>query len=216
MASETNQKIEAYFAQYRKREYPKDQIIIHADDEPEFVYYIESGKVRQYGISYRGDEVVVNVMRQGAFFPVQGLLTGLPNTFFYAAQTDSVIRLASPEKTKVFLEQNPDVVLDLLTRVYVGTEGLLGRMVQLMSGNAHSRLMYELVIECRRFGEWDEDGDCFIRVNESELAARAGLSRETVSREIQKLTKKEIVQISHSGIMIRDLKALERQLGIDT
>ena len=43
------------------------------------------------------------------------------------------------------LQANPDVVYDLLTRLYRGLDGLLGRMSQLMAGSAKSRLMYELL-----------------------------------------------------------------------
>ena len=41
---------------------------------------------------------------------------------------------------------------DGLSRLYTGMEGLLGRIVQLMSGGARSRLLYELAVKCRRFG----------------------------------------------------------------
>jgi CRP-like cAMP-binding protein len=151
-------------------------------------------------------------MSKGAFFPMQWALTAMSNKFFYVAESDIEARVAPPEPVINFLKENPDVVLDLLTRVYIGVDGLLGRMVQLMSGSAQSRLLYELLIECRRFGEKAADGSCFIAINESELAARAGLSRETVSREMQKLSRNGLVHVSHSGILIERLDELERKL----
>jgi len=38
-------------------------------------------------------------------------------------------------------------------RVYSGTDGLIGRLAHLMAGTARSRVLYELLIECRRFGQ---------------------------------------------------------------
>ena len=212
MPEEVAQSIAEFFAQFPRRVYVKDQIIIHAGDEPQYVYYIVSGKIKQHDITYRGDDVIVNILKSGAYFPMQWPLTGMPNKYFYVAETDAEVRLAPPEKVVAYLKDNPEILIDLLTRVYVGIDGLLGRMVQLMSGSAKSRLIYELVIECQRFGEMAEDGSSFIAVNESDLAARAGLSRETVSREMQKIGKDNLVHVSHSGILIRDLSKLEQLL----
>jgi len=100
-----------------------------------------------------------------------------------------------------------------LTRVYTGLDGLLGRMAHLMAGSAKSRLMYELIIECRRFGEKNKDGSCLININETDVASRAGLSRETVSREIQKLRKDNLLRPAQKGILINDLDQFEKKLG---
>ncbi len=212
MPKEITLKIEEYFSQYNRRTYKKDQILIHAGDEPQHIYYLISGKVRQYDITYRGDEIILNIMKPGAFFPMQLALTKIPNKYFFVAETDIEVRVAPIDASVAFLKDNPDVMLDLLTRVYRGVDGLLGRMVELMSGSAQSRLIYELIVECRRFGEWAEDGSCFIAVNESDLAARAGLSRETVSREMQKIGKNGLIHISHSGILIKEPNELGKRL----
>jgi CRP-like cAMP-binding protein len=213
MAQDITAKIEAHFASYPLRKYPKGQILIHGGDDPQHIFYLTKGKVRQYDISYRGDEVVMNVYKPGAFFPMLWALTGLPNRHFFSAENDVEVRVAPKDETLEFLKANQDVTLDLLTRLYIGVDGLLGRMAHLMAGSARSRLLYELIIECKRFNEQTEGDVRTVAVSEGDLAARAGLSRETVSREMQKLIKQGLVDIKTQKIIVHDLKKLEEKLG---
>jgi CRP/FNR family cyclic AMP-dependent transcriptional regulator len=215
MNPEVTRKIEQYFSQYPLRSYHKDQILIHAGDESPHIFYLISGKVSQYDISYRGDEVAVNIFKAGAFFPMLGAITKKPNRYFFGTVTPVELRIAPQEEVLAFLKNNPDVVYDLLSRLYVGVDGLLGRMAHLMAGTAKSRLLYELIIECRRFGEKRQDDSCLVAIKEVELAKRAGLSRETVSRELQKIIHDDLIQVSRQAIVVKNLSALEARLGIE-
>lgn len=215
MATAVSKKLDSHFSQYKLREYPKGQILIHSGDDPELIYYLISGKVRQYDVSCRGDEIIVNVFKPGAFFPMLPVLSGRPNHYFFEAETEVKAHLAPLEETIIFLKSNPDALFDLLTRVYIGLDGFLGRIFHLMSGSAKSRVLYELLIECRRFGEQNKDGGYSIAINEGDLAGRAGLSRETVSREIKKIGRDGFIKVSRKGILISDVKLLEMSLATE-
>jgi CRP/FNR family transcriptional regulator, cyclic AMP receptor protein len=204
MTTNIADKVNWHFASHRLQYYSKGQILIHAGEEPAAIYYLVRGKVRQYNISDRGDEVIVNIFKPGAFFPMLPALTGLPNKYFFDAETDIEVRPAPIDETLTFIMNDPDVMLDLLTRVYRGMDGLLGRIVHLMSGSARERLVYEIQTECRRFGKANQDGSNLITITEGDLAGRAGLSRETVSREMHKMSKAGLVDMNHGSILVKD------------
>lgn len=212
MSSTVDQKIEQHFSKYPERSYPKGQILVFADESPEHIFYIVKGSVRKYDVSYRGDEVIVNIFKPQAFFPMSWAINGTPNKYFYKAESDVELHIIPVDDALRFIKDNPDVMLDLLSRVYKGMDGLLGRVVHLMSGSARSRLLYELIIECRRFGEKNTDGGINLTANEVDLAARSGLSRETVSREMKKLKDENLVSLSSKGILVKDLSALEKKI----
>lgn len=203
---------EEFFSHYPLRTYPKDQILLHANENPPHIFYIESGKVRQYDISYRGDELIINIFKTGAFFPMLWALTEIDNRYFFSADSELAVRIVPVNDIIKFLKSNPDELFDLLTRVYIGIDGVLGRLVRLMSSSARGRLLFELVLECRRFGQKMADGSYEIKLNEHDLAARSGLSRETVSREMQKINKDHVVKITHNSMTIYDVKYLEDML----
>jgi CRP/FNR family transcriptional regulator, cyclic AMP receptor protein len=213
MSTEVASKVHEFFSKYPKREYPKGQILVFADENPEHIFYLTEGQVREYDVSYRGEEVIVNIFKAGAFFPMSWAINKTPNHYFFKTEKETELHAVPADAALQFLKDNPDVTLDLLARLYRGLDGLLGRVVHLMSGTAKSRLLYELIIECRRFGQQQPDGSYVIKANETDLAARSGLSRETVSREMHKIKKNSWVEVAKGSILVHDITLLENALG---
>lgn len=205
--------IEDFFGKYRVRKYSKGQILIFNGDTTESVFQLVSGRVKQYDVTYRGDEIILNVFKSPAFFPMSIALNKAENPYTFEAETDIEVREAPAEDVVSFLKENPEVMFDLLSRVYRGVDGIIGRMAHLMASSAKGRLMFELLIASRRFGEKQTDGSCVVEMNETDLAARAGLSRETISREMRKLEKDGLVSIKSGKVTIHDVEAFEKKLG---
>lgn len=209
MSEEIAKKIHQNLSRYPKRQYPKGQIIVFADESPGYIFYIAKGKVIKYDVSYRGDEVVVNVFKPPAFFPMSWAINRTENTYFYKTDDETELHIVPADDAVKFLKNNPDVMYDLLGRMYRGMDGLLARMVLLMSGTAKGRLLHELLIEALRFGEQQSDGSYLLKTSELDLATRAGLSRETVSREMRKLKDAKLIKIAKNQIVVLDLPKLE-------
>lgn len=205
-------KVDDFFSQYRLRKYSAGQVLILDGDTTNYIFYIVSGKVKEYDVSYRGDEVILHVFKSPAYFPMsQAIDKSSANNFIYEAETDIEIRQAPDVDVLEFLQANPDVMYDLLCRLYRGMDSILGKMVQLMAGTARTRLIYEMLEEARRFGITQSDKSTLLQISEKELGARTGISRETVSRELHKIMDGNIT-IHTKGITIKDIKKLELQL----
>jgi len=207
------EKLRAYFSDKPLVHFSKSEVLISPGEGPERIFFVAKGRVRAHEVSYRGDEVVVSVIKAPAFFPMSWATNRIPNRFYYKADSNCEVYIADTDEVMKFIKKNPDVMFNQLKRVYASLDGVLGRMVHMMSGTAKSRLLYELIMECRRFGTDQDDGTCKLDATERDLAARAGLTRETVSREMSKLKKLGWVTVNGKGIFIHDIKQLERALG---
>jgi len=206
-------KVRTAFSQYPQHTYPKGHIVVFGNENPAGIFYMVRGSVRQYDISPTGSEVIVNVFKPPAFFPMSWAINHAPNRYFFKAEEPTTVHVVPAADALAFVKDNPDVLLDLLSRLYKGLDGLLGRVVHLMSGSARSRLLYELIVESRRGGKEQDNGDVVLTINETDIAARTGLTRETVSREMQHLKDQTWVSIAPGGITIRNLAALKNALG---
>ncbi len=176
--------------------------------------FLVSGTVEQYHITPAGNKVTVNVFKPPAFFPMSWAMNHTPNSYFFAALTDAEYHQVSAAESVKFLEENPDVALNLLARVYRGTDALLRRLVLAASGFATGRLIHELIIEAYRFGEPVDTNHISISLQQDTLASRSGLARETVSRELRKLTSEGLVR-PKKGKLILNIKKLEEKLNLD-
>lgn len=203
------QQIKQFFSDYPVKRYGKGQSILRPGDNVTKIHYLAEGSVIQYDISPAGNTIVVNAFKPGTFFPMSNIINNIPSAYFLEAASACAIRLAPAEHVIDFMKSNPNVTYDLLARVYKGTDGLLGRMAQLMGGSAGSRVTFELLNASHRFGEANPDGSVFIKLSENDIAKRSGLSRETVNRTIRQLKSDFGLRVVSRGIEISDITRLE-------
>jgi CRP-like cAMP-binding protein len=209
------QKLEQFFSDYPLKTYSKGQIFFFPKDTLTCAYYVIKGYVRVFDISRNGNEVVVNIFSPKSTFPMAKVLNKTPNNYFYQASTALTTREAPPQDLIEFLSKNADVSLDLLANSYLNAQIIRRRMAHLMGGSANNRLVYELLVLARGFGGPDKNDEHIITINESEIGARSGLSRETVSREIKTLKNKDYLSVTARGIVLHSVKSLEKKLGSD-
>ncbi len=216
MESEIATKLDEFFTQFKKQTYKKGEMLVRADDNPSGIFYLTKGSVKQYAISKKGDELVVNMFKPISFFPMSWAMNDTPNHYYFETITEAEVWKAPVEKVLEFLRMNSDVLYDLLKRVYRGTDGLFMRMTYLMSGNANSRLITELLIHAKRFGKKNStQGSITLEMTESDLATSAGMTRETVSREMKVLKSKNLVSLENNAIIIHSISNLEEELSGD-
>jgi CRP/FNR family cyclic AMP-dependent transcriptional regulator len=206
-------KIHQQLAPCPQRTYASGQILLFAHEDPDNLFYLESGRVRMYDVTGKGNEVVVNIYEPGKFFPLSWALNHVPNRYFFKAETSSQVRLVPIDKALEVITSDPEITIDMLRRIFDKTERIFARIVYLMSASASRRLMFELIVECQRFGDPQPDGSCIVSVREVDLASRSGLSRETVSREFQKLKEEKLVKLEKKGIRVMNLGKLEVKIG---
>jgi CRP-like cAMP-binding protein len=211
MQAQIQDKLERFFAQFQHQHYKKGEILIRADEEPSGVFYLITGHVKEYAISTKGEEVVVNIFKPLSFFPMSWAINGTPNKYFFEAITDIEVKKTPKQQVVEFLREESDVVFDLLSRVYSGTDGLLLRLVYLMSGSANNRLATEIIILAKRLGKKNGE-QVEINISEKELAALSGMTRETVSRELKILRDHHLVQFDKGILTITNLTKLQEEL----
>lgn len=205
-------KVDEFFKKYKRQEHKKGTLLIRADEDPSGIFYLTKGRVKEYAISKKGDELIINIFKPPSFFPMSWAVNKTLNVYYFEAVEDIEIYKIPEQEALNYIKNNPDVLYDLLTRVYKGTDGLLMRMVYLMSGQAYARVVAELLISAGRFGKIKHDKVIELTLTEKDLAAQSGMARETVSREIKALKDKDLIDFNHGLLLIKNLNLLKEEL----
>jgi len=205
-----NNKITTFFKNYQRLELPKGMLLVRENEIPDSVYFIESGGVGTFDITQSGNRIVLHVFGEHAFVPMSLAISKAPSSFFYETTQKTVIYKAPSQEVVAFMQDNPDVMFDLLTRVYRGTDELLKRLSYKMGNSARAQVVNELCQSSLREGIASScsSDEYTLAMSESGLASRTGLSRETVNREIQKLKKEHKVLITKGSLIVISLSAL--------
>lgn len=211
MESSSQQKVTQFFKQYPLKKYKAGDVLLHAGNKPEYIYYIIHGQIKQVEVTKSGSELVLNVYHAPAFFPITAALQDAKNVYRLETVEDTLIQRAPVKDVVEWLKAEPSVTFDLLMRIQIGIQGMLRRMAYAMSGTAQEKLTSELLINGERFGVPYKDG-FILKLSINEIAARCGMARETASRELSKLKEQDLVQVKNSTLVVADKAALARLL----
>lgn len=203
---------ESFFAQFKKAHlYKKNKLIIGPAVEPRGVFFIKSGFVRLYTISADGKEITFNIFKPGAYFSMMWALNDTPNIYFFEALTDVLILEAPKSEVIKYIETNSSILYDLAKRTLSGLDGMTRLMSALLTGTAYQNVASVLLVLTRRFGKKKSKNEFMINlpITHRIIGTLAGLSRESTSLELEKLTKKKIISQKKRFILVKNLKKLE-------
>lgn len=205
--------LDNFFKQYKQQVYNKGEILIAAASNPHGLFYLTEGTVRQYSISPTGDEVTLNVYKPPSLFPMGWVLNNTSVSHYFEAITSVTVWIAPQVSALAFLQNEPTILLDLVKRIYRGLDGHFMKIEHAVQNSAYEKLVVELLIHARRFGEQKGNHTAIsMKLSEKDLGSQAWMARETVSRILQKLKKKGIIALQKNTITIRNIKKLEQEL----
>lgn len=189
----------------------KGQHLFYHGDEMEKLFFIISGTVKIYRTDQEGNEQIVNLFQKGEMFPHHGLFRtdNYPaNSIVFQDATLLVIHKADFENLlmkhdrislKMF-NYLGKVILDLHTRLQ---EKLLSSTDQQLLS-----LLKRLIISNGVVIGPDET-KINIKMTKQEIGSMVGMTRETVSRNISKFKKLNILYEDSGFIIVRNEKLKE-------
>lgn len=211
MTTTASQKIEDFFSNFPRRSYSSGQIFIYPNEQVEYVYRIISGQVRQFDITRRGDEVVVGTFQTQSLFPMVFIAKNFDHDYFYQATTDTVMQIAPVVDIKDFLKQNSDVSYALLETMYTVADQLVERLKFFMKSSAREKVMLGILMECE-CDPTHQSSEHRVSLPGREFAARLGLTRETISREMHKLQNRGLVSVNNGTVYVASTQKLKEEL----
>ena len=187
-----------------------DQTLLLSQDEGEGPLLIRSGLVKVRAFAGDGSEVVMAVLGPGDLFGEMAVLLGGVRSADVVALTavEAVRLLARPFRELL----HADARLALgLARLQAERLRALNRRLLLRGSDATTRLLAVLVDLSLRCGAADAVQAPIPPLPQRELAAMAGLSRETASRTLNQLRQRGLIEADPSGIRLIDRAALQRR-----
>lgn len=206
-------KLDTFFFQYKLQKYKKGEILIRADENPSGIFYITKGTIKQYVISLEGVEQILTIYKSLSFFPMMWAINNTPNSYYFEAMSEVDVWKAPKDAVVKFIKKEPEILYDLVSRLYRGMSGLLSRIEYLMTGSAYHKVIFTILNTVARFGEKQSQANSVIlRITHKELAAFSGLTKETISRESRKLQERGLIENRNHIIQIKDTQKLEAEL----
>lgn len=208
----SNQTLKEFFASGRESIYRPGELILVGDDAEPGVHYISKGAVKIYSIDDDGEEYVHIIYGPGDTFPLIWALLGVRRHVFYEALETCTVWMISRKEFLSHIEVHTDkVTYALLYRMADQFNVYADRVDNLQYRSARERVVYRLLFLASRFGK--KDGKKVIidvaSITHKVIAQSINLARESVTRELDKLAEKDLIERSSGKIVIKDIEKLK-------
>jgi CRP-like cAMP-binding protein len=190
----------------------KGSILFKEGDDGEHLYVIIDGKLKLGTASGDGRENLLSILGPGEMFGELSLFDPGPRTSTATAVTDAKLLSLSHEKVIPWLKQNPEVSLQLLTRLSQRLRRTNEAVGDLVFSDVPGRVAKALIDLGERFGKTGAEG---LLVNhdltQEELAQLVGASRETVNKALADFAGRGWLKLDGRSVLITDVERLSKR-----
>ena len=204
--------------------FKKGEVILHPHDETNYLHVIDEGMVKIYTINAKGDQSISIIYGPRELFPLSCVIEErMKNIYFEArmkdtyfeAMTDCKIELVPKDIFIEKLKTNADVSYAFSRKVLEQFAMYASRVSNLEFKFSRERLAYRLLVLAARFGEKKDGKYVLPYISQQDLAATLNLTRESVSREMSRFERLEIIGYGDSNIILMKPDDLHSEIGKD-
>ena len=202
---------------YPTKKYLAGEIILHQNDVVKSAYIIRSGLVKTYDINKDGETKPLSYDGKYEAFPLVCVFSRSEYSLYYfEAFLDTTVSVVPKEDYIHFLQTNPTALFAIHSLLVERYLDFLRRINSLSQIKAEEKILYGLDFLCRRFGKRTQPSKVkfVIPISQQELANFLGLTRETVSTNMNKIRKRGIVKYRGMYGIEVDIKKIDAALGI--
>lgn len=206
-------KLSQFFHHFPLSEYPKHHVVLAADEQNEFFYYVETGAVKMTRMSKSGKNLILHIFFPHSFFSLLCLLTKDVNEYDYITLVPTTLRKVPKAELIAFLKTHNDEMFELQLRLLSGLQGLLNRIEQSSFSSAYNQVASLLIYFSNHLADEDENNSQHtqtlqVMITHQEIADWLGLSRENVSLQMKRLENEGLIRLQKHLIEILDHKKL--------
>jgi CRP/FNR family transcriptional regulator/CRP/FNR family cyclic AMP-dependent transcriptional regulator len=192
------------------RHYHRNQVIIKAGERGDVFFLLIAGAVRVSVEGHREKAVTLGVLYPNDFFGEMALLDGLPRSATVTALAESQVLIIARKDFLECIQKVPQIATKMIVTLSLRlrrADQQIGNLVFLRAPRRVASTLLELALgQGQRL---DKGVVIELHFTRQELAALAGVSRETFARLLTKFRHMGILTVERRRLYIPDLHRLE-------
>jgi CRP-like cAMP-binding protein len=187
LASLTDEELRLISSRFITKKIKKGEVILHEEDTNNFMYMILSGKLKVVQTTGDGKEIILAIHHSGQFFGEISLIDGKTSPATVVAAEDSLIILVSKKDFHDLLINHRRVLYNLLQIMCARLRDSWDKLKILTLKDPAERIKSLFLMLSSHSGEKMREGTLLnMKLTHQNIADMAGLTRETVTRILNK------------------------------
>lgn len=172
------------------KRYKKHEVILFEEDTTEYMYIILNGKIKVTQTTEDGKEILLAMHHSGEFFGEMSLIDGKTSPATVVAMEDSSVAIISRKEFFTLIRTQMKILDNLLLILCSRLRDAWEKIQLLNLKNASQRIKILFLMLSDRYGEKTDEGITLnIKLTHQEIAEMTGMTRETVTRMLDKWQK---------------------------
>ncbi len=190
-----------------EKQFLADAFLYQAGEKSEALYLIQEGQVKIYRVSASGKEQVIRVLEQGDFVGEMSLFNDRVYDNYVQAITTTKVCVIHRQDFKEVLLANPQIAWEILAELSNRLTDSEQQTTLITTTSVVARLSNYLLAAYRK----QQTPRLQLEATKKNIASYLGMSAESFSRGLTKLTKQQIVsQPAPNIIELLDKHTLEK------
>ncbi len=184
------------------KHFKKNDVILREENTNEFMYAILDGEVKVVQTTGEGKEIIITVHRVGDFFGELSLIDGKTAPAAVYATKNSETAIISKQDFFSLLHENK--ILENLLRILCARLRESIKKIQILNfNNAGQRIKMLFLMLSESYGQDGAEGTTLnIKLTHQDIGEMTGLSRETVTRILDKWRKTGEIQLLNNKCLL--------------
>src|ERR1035437_9916145 len=186
-----------------RKTFKKDSVVLYEHETGSALFVIIEGKVKISRLGDEGREVILTILNDRDFFGEMAILDGLARSANVTAMEDSEIFIIQRNEFISLLKEHPEVSIALLNELTQRLRAADLKIKSLSLKDAEGKVATVILQLADDLGKI-KNGTVEIEKLplQHDLSNMAGTSRETISRTLHSLVKKELIELKGSKLKI--------------
>ncbi len=205
--TKSNKEISLFSEHRTIKKIQKKEHIYMEIDTPNYIYFVVKGKIKTFKTNELGKEFITEIYKEGDFFGYHALLDHSDHKEAAVAMEDSEISPIPKNDFYQLLFSNNDVSLKFIKLLSHNLLDAEENLLKLAYNSARKRVAEALLFIFSKYYP-DDRADIFIPIARENISSLAGISPESVSRNLTEFKEDKLIEIDNGIIKIIDFKKL--------
>ena len=191
----------------KSRHYKKKEALFYEGEYPNFLYFINQGKIKTYKMNEDGKELITGLYKEGDFVGYLALLEDTEYPESAVVLEESEVYLIPKKDFLALLFNNRDVsarFIKMLSRNLVEKEQELLNLAY----NTVRKRVADALLQLRDRYRTDDDRIFSMAISRDDLASMVGTAKESVIRTLSEFKNDALISINGSKITILEPEKL--------
>lgn len=192
---------------YRETSFEKGEIVMSEGDCTDYVVYLRSGLVKEYGKGEQNQEYILQVIKPRSYLGLHSIFSDSLNHYSYMALTNVRVCYIKLAVFSSFVKENGQFGYEILSSVCNDSLQNYHRFI-----DQHQKKIYGKVADALLYFSTVifESPNFNLPLSRKEISHMIGTSRESVSKQICGFEADQIIKVNGRNISILDMEKLQQ------